>query len=151
MEGSVSEFAFTSLTPRFSASGKWTTQEEAHLASQKAHAEAGIAPAASTQSKQPPHTKDEPKTSSNSTTTSHAKAAVITSTTASQGPVLKQKSLPSKGGKGVPSSLEINKRRREEKSGPVSSEEAAALAAREAAKKRVLDREKSLLGLYQAY
>ena len=33
----------------------------------------------------------------------------------------------------------------------VSKEEAAALAAREAAKKRVLDREKSLLGLYQAY
>lgn len=91
------------------------------------------------------------KISVNATTTSHAKAAVKASTTASQGPVPKQKSLPSKVGKGVASSLEINKRRREEKTGPVSSEEAAALAAREAAKKRVLDREKSLLGLYQAY
>jgi WW domain-binding protein 4 len=141
----------TFLTPRFSATGKWTTQEEAHLASQKAHAEAGIAPAASTLSKQPSHTKDEPKRSSNATTTSHAKAAVKSSTTTSQGPVPKQKTLPSKVGKGVPSSLEVNKRRREEKTGPVSSEEAAALAAREAAKKRVLDREKSLLGLYQAY
>ncbi|KAG0625500.1 hypothetical protein M758_2G060300 [Ceratodon purpureus] len=132
--------------------GKWTTQEEAHRASQKAHVEAGVTPAASTLSKQPSQSKDEPKTSSNATSTSHAKsAAVKTSTTASQGPAPKQKTLPSKGGKGVASSLEINKRRRDEKTGPVSSEEAAALAAREAAKKRVLDREKSLLGLYQAY
>jgi WW domain-binding protein 4 len=57
-------------------------------------------------------------------------------------------SLPSKG---VASSLDVKKRKLEGKPGTVSKEEAAALAAREAAKKRVLDREKSLLGLYQAY
>lgn len=131
--------------------GKWTTQEEAHQASLKAHAEAGIAPASSTMSKQPSHSKEEPKISSSAATVSHPKAAVTTSSTAAQASVPKQKALPSKGGKGVASSLEVTKRRRDEKTGPVSSEEAAALAAREAAKKRVLDREKSLLGLYQAY
>lgn len=102
-------------------------------------------------SKQPSHSKEEPKISSSAATVSHPKAAVTTSSTAAQASVPKQKALPSKGGKGVASSLEVTKRRRDEKTGPVSSEEAAALAAREAAKKRVLDREKSLLGLYQAY
>lgn len=96
-------------------------------------------------SKQPSHT------TSNATISSHAKTAVKSSTAASQEPASKQMSLPSTGGKGVASSLEVKKRRLEEKPGPVSSEEAAALAAREAAKKRVLDREKSLMGLYQAY
>jgi WW domain-binding protein 4 len=47
--------------------------------------------------------------------------------------------------------LEVGKRKREDKAGPVSSEEVAALAAREAAKKRTQEREKALLGLYQAY
>lgn len=126
--------------------GKWTTQEEAHLASRKAHTEAGIAPATSTLSKQPSHSKGVSKISSNATVSSHAKTAVKASKAASQ-----DMSLPSNGGKGVASSLEVKKRRLEEKPGPVSSEEAAALAAREAAKKRVLDREKTLMGLYQAY
>lgn len=83
--------------------GKWTTQEEAQQASQKASAEA-----------------------------SKAKALL----------------LPTKG---KASSLEVKKRKVVDKPGNVSKEEAAALAAREAAKKRVLDREKSLMGLYQAY
>lgn len=48
-----------------------------------------------------------------------------------------------------PSSLHINKRKRpENKSKAVSEEEAAALKAREAARKRVEDREKTSLGLY---
>jgi len=102
-------------------------------------------------SKQPSHTKNVSKISSNAIVSSHAKTAVTASTAASQKPVPKEMSLPNKGGKGVASSLEVKKRRIEENPGPVSSEEAAALAAREAAKKRVLDREKSLLGLYQAY
>lgn len=49
-----------------------------------------------------------------------------------------------------PSSLAVNKRKRPDaKSKVVSEEEAAALKAREAAKKRVEEREKSLLGLYK--
>ncbi|GJU14040.1 zinc finger protein ZOP1-like protein isoform X1 [Tanacetum coccineum] len=48
-----------------------------------------------------------------------------------------------------PSSLHINKRKRpENKSKAVSEEEVAALKAREAARKRVEDREKTSLGLY---
>ncbi|GKD23130.1 zinc finger protein ZOP1, partial [Tanacetum coccineum] len=48
-----------------------------------------------------------------------------------------------------PSSLHINKRKRpENKSKAVSEEEVAALKAREAARKRVEDREKTFLGLY---
>lgn len=49
-----------------------------------------------------------------------------------------------------PSSLAINKRKRPDaKSKVVSEEEAAALKAREAARKRVEEREKSSLGLYK--
>lgn len=49
-----------------------------------------------------------------------------------------------------PSSLTINKRKRADtKPKVVSEEEAAALKAREAARKRVEEREKSLLGLYK--
>ena len=53
--------------------------------------------------------------------------------------------------KGVPSSLEVGKRKRPEKTQPISKEEEDALKAREAAKKRIQEREKGLMGLYQAY
>ena len=52
--------------------------------------------------------------------------------------------------KGTPSSVAIGKRKRQdEKLKVISKEEAAALKAREAAKKRVEEREKPLLGLYR--
>lgn len=51
----------------------------------------------------------------------------------------------------VASSVEVSKRKRVESSGSSSSEEAAALAARESARKRMKDREESLLGLYHAF
>lgn len=53
--------------------------------------------------------------------------------------------------KGKASSLQVGKRKRQEKPESISKEEADALKAREAAKKRVQEREKSLLGLYQSY
>ncbi|XP_031497808.1 zinc finger protein ZOP1 isoform X1 [Nymphaea colorata] len=53
--------------------------------------------------------------------------------------------------KGVPSSIAVTKRKRDEKPKAVSEEEAAALKARDAARKRVEEREKSLLGLYRSY
>lgn len=54
--------------------------------------------------------------------------------------------------KGAPSSVALAKRKRaDEKPKAVSKEEAAALRAREAARKRVEEREKHLLGLYRSY
>eukprot|EP00252_Welwitschia_mirabilis_P000944 TRINITY_DN10930_c0_g1_i2.p1 TRINITY_DN10930_c0_g1~~TRINITY_DN10930_c0_g1_i2.p1 ORF type:complete len:137 (-),score=41.62 TRINITY_DN10930_c0_g1_i2:623-1033(-) len=68
------------------------------------------------------------------------------------GPVLPASKVRSSSVQGAPSSLAAtNKRKREEKPRNVSKEEAAAIAAREAARKRVQEREKPLLGLYNAY
>ncbi|MCO5586572.1 hypothetical protein L7F22_040513 [Adiantum nelumboides] len=53
--------------------------------------------------------------------------------------------------KGKASSLQVGKRKRQDKPESISKEEADALKAREAAKKRVQEREKGLLGLYQSY
>jgi WW domain-binding protein 4 len=140
--------------------GKWTTQEEALKASQGAQAEAGVPPAKSSVTKPPAafalgsqlggnHIARPPTLSKASPGIS---GAPKTTTKISQGSVGRQKSsVPGKLGRGVASSLEVGKRKREDKSGPVSSEEVAALAAREAAKKRTQEREKALLGLYQAY
>lgn len=59
---------------------------------------------------------------------------------------------PTRTIKGAPSSIAVNKRKREnEKPKAVSKEEAEALKAREAAKKRVEEREKPLMGLYRSY
>lgn len=58
---------------------------------------------------------------------------------------------PKRAVKGAPSSVDLgnNKRKRQdEKPKKVSAEEKAALKAREAARKRVEDREKPMLGLY---
>lgn len=49
------------------------------------------------------------------------------------------------------SSLEVSKRKRVEKPVSNSSEEAAALAARESARKRIKEREESLMGLYHSF
>lgn len=59
---------------------------------------------------------------------------------------------PTRTVKGAPSSIAVNKRKREnEKTKVISKEEAEALKAREAAKKRVEEREKPLMGLYRSY
>ncbi|KAG0499544.1 hypothetical protein HPP92_004235 [Vanilla planifolia] len=54
--------------------------------------------------------------------------------------------------KGASSSIAVNKRKRDDaKTKAISKEEAEALKAREAARKRVEDREKPLLGLYRSF
>ncbi|KAF9621109.1 hypothetical protein IFM89_016603 [Coptis chinensis] len=54
--------------------------------------------------------------------------------------------------KGAPSSIAVNKRKRQhQRPKVVSKEEADALKAREAAKKRMEEREKPMLGLYKSY
>ncbi|KAK4563040.1 hypothetical protein RGQ29_005508 [Quercus rubra] len=59
---------------------------------------------------------------------------------------------PMRSIKGTPSSVAIGKRKRQdEKLKVISKEEAAALKAREAAKKRVEEMEKLLLGLYRPF
>lgn len=66
------------------------------------------------------------------------------------GPVVSKPLNPMRAVKGAPSTLTPNKRKRlDQKPKVISKEEAAALKAREAAKKRVEEREKSLLGLYK--
>lgn len=59
---------------------------------------------------------------------------------------------PMRSVKGSPSSIAVNKRKREgDKTKVISKEETEALKAREAARKRVDDREKPMLGLYRSY
>lgn len=54
--------------------------------------------------------------------------------------------------KGAPSSIAVNKRKREdEKTKVMTKEEEAARKAREAARKRVEEREAPLMGLYRSY
>ncbi|KAF8013678.1 hypothetical protein BT93_I1515 [Corymbia citriodora subsp. variegata] len=65
------------------------------------------------------------------------------------GPVVSKSLNPMRSVKGATSSLAVNKRKRQdEKPKAKSKEEEQALKAREAAKKRVEEREKPLLGLY---
>ena len=67
----------------------------------------------------------------------------------SPGPVVTTSLNPKRNVKAAPSSLAVGKRKRPgEKSKVISDEEKAALKAREAARKRVQEREKPLLGLY---
>lgn len=59
---------------------------------------------------------------------------------------------PMRSVKGAPSSIAVKKRKKvDEKPKVMSKEEAAALKAREAAKKRMEEREKPLLGLHKSY
>lgn len=67
------------------------------------------------------------------------------------GPVVSASLNPTRSFKGATSSVAVLKRKRPEDKKPktVSAEETAAIKAREAARKRVEEREKSLLGLYR--
>lgn len=68
------------------------------------------------------------------------------------GRVLSTSLNPMRTVKGAPSSLAVNKRKREgEKTKVMTKEEKAALKAREAARKRVEQREAPLMGLYRSY
>ncbi|CAL5046760.1 unnamed protein product [Urochloa decumbens] len=119
--------------------GKWVTQEEAYKSVQTSKADAGQS--SSSQAKAPP-------------------AAETAVPTIKGGPVpgrVVTKPLnpmrPIKGkGTPAPSAVPANKRKREDgKPKVISKEEEAALKAREAARKRVEDREKPLMGLYRTY
>ncbi|URE49535.1 U1 zinc finger [Musa troglodytarum] len=59
---------------------------------------------------------------------------------------------PTRAVKGKPSSVAVNKRKRDDgKAKAISKEEAEALKAREAARKRMEEREKPFMGLYKSY
>ncbi|XP_020988725.1 zinc finger protein ZOP1 isoform X2 [Arachis duranensis] len=119
-------------------SGKWVTQEEAY-ASPQFSSNAGISG---------PNSKF--------LSTSQSKLVKEKTENKSQngpspGPVVSYSLNPKRNVKGTPSSLTVGKRKRPEekcKAKVIPEEEKAALKAREAARKRVEEREKSLLGLY---
>ncbi|WOK96214.1 zinc finger protein ZOP1 [Canna indica] len=59
---------------------------------------------------------------------------------------------PTRVVKGAPSSIAVNKRKRDDgKAKAISKEESEALKAREAARKRMEEREKQFMGLYRSY
>nr|GMD09905.1 zinc finger protein ZOP1-like isoform X1 [Ipomoea batatas] len=120
------------------ALGRWVTQEEA-LAATRAPSESV--------SKKPILKSPVPETKSES----------LGDKTHQSGPppgrVVSTPLDPTRSVKGAPSSLTVNNKRKRETVKPkpkaVSEAESAALKAREAARKRVEQREKSLLGLYK--
>jgi WW domain-binding protein 4 len=117
--------------------GKWVTQEEAYAAVQIS---------SGSRNKESSFKKPSPAS---------AVSLVKENKVAAQsgpppGPVVSASLNPRRSVKGAPSKFAVNKRKRpDEKPKAVSVEEKAALKAREAARKRVEEREKSLLGLYQ--
>lgn len=120
------------------AIGKWVTQEEAFATSQ-----------ASSDSKQKGPVLKSPFSVSEGTQVRENKSAAKHQNGPPPGPVVSASLNPRRSSKCAPSSVAVNKRKRQdEKPKAVSKEEASALKAREAAKKRVEEREKSLLGLY---
>ncbi|KAG9450860.1 hypothetical protein H6P81_010825 [Aristolochia fimbriata] len=115
--------------------GKWVSQEEAYSSNQVSALDK-LTPA-------------EPKSSSKLTTTEDTHGAKPTNAPP-PGRVVSTAVNPLRSVKGAPSSIAVNKRKRATEK-PKSKEEEAALKAREAARKRVEDREAPLLGLYSLY
>ncbi|XP_027112447.2 zinc finger protein ZOP1-like isoform X3 [Coffea arabica] len=121
------------------ALGKWVPQEEA-LASI----------CVTSGSIQKKLALKKPSSSETGPSTLHNKGSVTSQSAPPPGPVVSNALNPMRTAKGAPSKLTLHKRKRQdEKPKVVSAEEVAALKAREAAKKRVEEREKSLLGLYK--
>ncbi|KAI9124055.1 hypothetical protein K1719_005355 [Acacia pycnantha] len=120
------------------AIGKWVTQEEAY-ASPHFSSDAGH--------KGPTVTKP---TSASQSKSVEDKSANKSQSGPAPGPVVSTSLNPMRSTKAAPSSFAVGKRKRAPvaKSKVMSEEEKAALKAREAARKRVEEREKSLLGLY---
>ncbi|CAI0447084.1 unnamed protein product [Linum tenue] len=111
------------------AIGKWVTQEEAYAAGK-----------ASSDGK--------PRMSSVSMPISVKQQTSPVPSGPPPGPVVSASLNPTRSVKGKTSAVTVNKRKREEKPKVLSQEDKAALKAREAAKKRVEDREKGFHGLY---
>ncbi|XP_021773488.1 zinc finger protein ZOP1-like [Chenopodium quinoa] len=109
--------------------GNWVTQEEAFAAAKKS---------AGTKQKVP---LKKPLAASTS-------GQPVEKKEGAPRPVVSGSINPTRSVKGAQSSLAVGKRKRPEKPKAVSAEEVAALRAREAARKRVEDREKNMLGLY---
>lgn len=109
--------------------GKWVTQEEAYAS--------------------PHFSVKKPTPASQSKSIEH-KGANKSQSGPAPGPVVSTSLNPMRSTKAAPSSLAVGKRKRAPDAKPkvMSEEEKAALKAREAARKRVEEREKSLLGLY---
>lgn len=117
--------------------GKWVTQEEAFAAAKNS---------AGSKHKEP---LKKPSVTSAAGKAIEKKDAATWQGGPAPGRVVSGSVNPTRSAKGAPSSLAVGKRKRpDEKSKAMSAEEVAALKAREAARKRVEDREKSLLGLY---
>lgn len=118
--------------------GRWVTQEEALAATQVSSTSA------------PKKPLGKAPVSMMSAGSSENKSTEAPQSGPPPGRVVSTPPNPMRSVKGKPSSLTVNKRKREnEKPKVVTEEEAAARKAREAAKKRVEEREKSLLGLYK--
>lgn len=125
------------------AIGNWVTREEAYAAIP-----------ASSDSKHKPTMKHPFPTFRGGSTVENKDSAKSQNGPA-PGLVVSSSLNPMRSMKGAPSSLAVGKRKREDNkpknmAKPVSKEEAAAIKAREAARKRVEEREKQLLGLYQS-
>ncbi|GAV61358.1 zf-U1 domain-containing protein [Cephalotus follicularis] len=121
------------------AIGKWVTQEEAYATVQIL-----------SDSKDKPNMK-RPVSTSGPKPVAENKGAFKSQNGPSPGPVVAASLNPMRSVKGAPSSLAVGKRKRpDEKTKVLSVEEAAAQKARESARKRVEEREKPLLGLYNS-
>ncbi|KAF2316630.1 hypothetical protein P3X46_026450 [Hevea brasiliensis] len=119
------------------ALGKWVTQEEAYASIQ-----------VSSNSKRKESSLKKPITMSTAGLVKETKSAAQNGPP--PGPVVSASLNPMRSVKGATSAVAVNKRKRQDEKPKVISEgEKAALKAREAAKKRVEEREKSLLGLYK--
>lgn len=114
--------------------GKWVTRDEAFAASK-----------ASSGSIQKKTSFGKPMAASKVET----KSASTSESGPPPGRVVSSPLNPMRSVKGATSSIAVKRKRQDEKPKVVSKEEAAALKAREAALKRVQDREKPLLGLYK--
>ncbi|EYU37706.1 hypothetical protein ABFS83_02G031100 [Erythranthe nasuta] len=116
------------------ALGKWVAQEEALLA---------IQDSSGTIQKKPSFGKPQSVTESKTASTSTSESGPP------PGRVVSKPLNPMRPVKGATSSVAVKRKRLDEKPKAMSKEEAAALKAREAARKRVEEREKPLLGLYR--
>ncbi|KDP38223.1 hypothetical protein JCGZ_04866 [Jatropha curcas] len=119
------------------AVGKWVTQKEAYASVQ-----------GSSDSKHKESILKKPLLMSAAGSAKDSKSAAQNGPP--PGPVVAASLNPMRSVKGATSAVAVNKRKRQdEKPKVISQEEKAALKAREAAKKRVEEREKNLLGLYK--
>ncbi|KAJ0981472.1 hypothetical protein J5N97_009727 [Dioscorea zingiberensis] len=127
--------------------GKWITQEEA-FASHVSTPDMSH----SSNSKDGRHLFKKAASSPGTSSSTQETTALKSKGGPAPGLVVSTSLNPMRSLKGAPSSIAVNKRKREgEKTKIISKEEEAALRAREAAKKRVEEREKPLLGLYRSY